>query len=103
MSTKLLSYMRYLREIISQSIFDYSAIHVVSRWLTECLSEPSALFASVKTHVNALADILLLASGLGLSEMWATMSHQVAGPKDDVKIRHLDSISQILPSSKQGA
>lgn len=102
MCTKLLSYVRFLRNAAFKDIFDYSAAHVASQWLSECLSEPHPGFTAIDRHVRALADVLSLTSGVGLPNIWVGMSHQTAGAQDSLKLRQLDAMAQRLPLTMQG-
>ncbi|KIP09693.1 hypothetical protein PHLGIDRAFT_86293 [Phlebiopsis gigantea 11061_1 CR5-6] len=88
----LLSYARYLSDIVSRDIFDYSAVHVVSSWLSECLPLPHPSFASIQGHVEKLSALLSLTSGAGLSQIWSEMTHQMARTQDVERIQQLDGL-----------
>lgn len=82
--------------------FDYSALHVISQWLLQYIAGAHADFSVVDRHVDALSEILSLNSGVGLSEIWASLSHRGASMRDTDKIRQLNAAAQRLPHAAKG-
>lgn len=97
LADKLLSFVTYLEGIVTRNTFDYSALHIVSKWLSQSISGAHAHFNAVDRHVTALSEVLSLSSGVGLSEIWSGLSHQGAGMRDADKIRQLDAAAQRIP------
>lgn len=102
MSSRLLSYVRYLQDILAKDVFDYSAVHVASQWLSECFDHPHSGFSTAEVHVKALADILSLSSGAGLSAIWSALSHHALAERDVANVRQLEVVAQRLPLNVQG-
>jgi midasin len=87
---------------MAKSAFDYSAVHVMSQWLSECFIESCCGFDVVEANVKSLADIIALTSGVGLSELWSGLSHRAVSIHDPVKVAELDIVSRHLPLALQG-
>lgn len=102
LSLKLVSYIGYIQNVLGKDVFDYSAVHVISQWMSECFTGPHEEFSSVVVHVQALSDIVALTTGIGLPEIWSGLSHRVVGFKDLNKIQQLDLTLQQLPYSLKG-
>ena len=75
---------------------------MVSKWLLQSIALAPADFSTVDRHIRALSDILSLGSGIGLSEIWAGLSHHGTGTRDADKIRQLNTAARRLPLSANG-
>lgn len=102
MVARLLSYAKYLYDVGQESRLDHSAVHVVVQWLTECSREQVANILDIETSVNALANAVALTSGLGLSEIWSSLSKSPGEDAQTSKLAVLDDVAQKLPGTRQG-
>ncbi|GJE88492.1 midasin [Phanerochaete sordida] len=102
LADKLLGFAKYLRDVVCREPFDYSALHVVSQWLSQSIDTAPNNFTAVTTHVRALSEILALSSGTGLAEIWSGLTHRVSGSLDLDKISRLDATASRLPLGMNG-
>ncbi|KAI0693224.1 midasin [Cytidiella melzeri] len=97
MCIRLLSYAAYLHKISTQDRLDHSAVYTASRWLEDCLQDARPEFTVIQLHARALSEAVTLTSGLGLVEIWSSLS--VSSVQDELvsKISTLDAVASMLP------
>jgi hypothetical protein len=71
--SQVLRYSRYLREIMQESAFDYSAVQVLSRWIMDAVRNAPPIFGKLILSAKRLDDVVSLSSGLGFHEIWSSM------------------------------
>ncbi|CCL98515.1 uncharacterized protein FIBRA_00514 [Fibroporia radiculosa] len=70
----LLTCGRHLQRAVSSAQLDYSEIRVVVGWIIETLQEHQDPFVDVAPSANALVEMVSLTSGLGLIELWSSLT-----------------------------
>lgn len=102
MSAKLLGFIEYLRGVVVQTTFDYSAIHVAARWLSDCALEGKPGFQTIGAHINILSEVIAVSSGAGLSDIWTKLARNAPSPLTTTKIQQLEYAANSLPSTQHG-
>lgn len=97
-----MSYAQYLYAVGQRSRLDHSAVHMVSQWLTKHICETPLDSVEIDTCTRALADAVALTSGLGLSEIWSSLSNRSVQDVQTSRLAKLDGISRNLPESLRG-
>ena len=90
-----------MEDIIAREVLDYSGIHVVTRLLCERLNDCPEVFSEVKEASEELALSISPKSGLGLDEIWRTLSPSSL-LEDNSQLEDLAQLSENLPTNKRG-
>ena len=75
--SNLLSISQWLRSAIERDVFDYSAVQIASRWLSQAADAGSPPFDALVKAVQELQDCVALQQGLGLEEFWSGFLVQI--------------------------
>ena len=75
--SNLLSISQWLRSAIERDVFDYSAVQIASRWLSQAADAGSPSFDALVKAVQELQDCVALQQGLGLEEFWSGFLVQI--------------------------
>lgn len=99
--SRLLKYAEYLIAVGIQDRLDHSAVYVASQWFMEYFREPNLSLIDIEVHAKALADAVTLTSGLGLSEIWSSLSTSTGQDAQTSKLNRLDDVASRLPESRR--
>ncbi|KAL1760476.1 hypothetical protein FB107DRAFT_202952 [Schizophyllum commune] len=75
--SNLLSISQWLRSAIERDVFDYSAVQIASRWLSQAVDAGSPSLDALVKAVQELQDCVALQRGLGLEEFWSGFLVQI--------------------------
>jgi midasin len=73
---KLLGYGHLLRKVAESDVFDYSVAQASAKWIVQALEGRSVDFRPLNAPARSLRDLVCLSSGLGITEIWSTISAQ---------------------------
>ncbi|KAL1666977.1 hypothetical protein GGF50DRAFT_125186 [Schizophyllum commune] len=93
--SNLLSTSQWLRSAIERDVFDYSAVQIASRWLSQAVDAGSPSFDALVKAVQELQDCVALQRGLGLEEFWSGFLVQIPAI-DRVAARRLAQMASEL-------
>jgi midasin len=98
LAVKLLGYSRLLRKIAGSNSFDYSVAQVTSKWIAESI-QGATDFVALEDPVQGLRDAVSLSSGLGITEIWSTLSVQRPFCPSAAELRSLESAAYNIRST----
>uniref|UniRef100_D8PXL7 Midasin n=1 Tax=Schizophyllum commune (strain H4-8 / FGSC 9210) TaxID=578458 RepID=D8PXL7_SCHCM len=75
--SNFLSISQWLRSAIERDVFDYSAVQIASRWLSQAVDAGSPSFDALVGAVQELQDCVALQRGAGLEEFWSGFLVQI--------------------------
>lgn len=90
---KLLGYSGLLRKVARASSFDYSVAQAAAKWIAECIQGRSKDFSPLDEPVRGLRDAVSLSSGLGITEMWSTISAQRPFCSCSTELKSLEGVA----------
>ncbi|OBZ68834.1 Midasin [Grifola frondosa] len=96
---KLVSFGRCLQKAATSHSFDFSVVQVVLRWILEALCDRSDEFGSIEVHAEALHAAVSLTSGLGLVELWSSISPSNSREGSAGEVVRLEKIAYDLQRS----
>lgn len=98
-AAKLLRYGHLLRKISRNDTFDYSVAQATSKWIAESIQGCSADFLPLNDPVRSLKDAVSLSCGLGITEIWSTLSIQRPLCSFTTELRALESTACNIDST----
>ena len=99
MAVKLLGYGRLLRNIAGSNSFDYSVAQAASKWIAESIQGCSGDFLRLVDPARSLKDVVSLSSGLGITEIWSTLSVHRPICASLTDLRSLETIARDIDST----
>jgi midasin len=96
---KLFGYGRLLRKVAANNLFDYSAAQATSNWIAESIQGCSTDFLPLQGPARGLRDAMSLSSGLGITEIWSTLSVQRSYHPSLTELRSLENTACNLDSA----
>ncbi|KAJ3556791.1 hypothetical protein NM688_g1823 [Phlebia brevispora] len=99
LSLHLMSCARYLAKISGNAVLDYSAVLVAVNMLSAYFSDTQEAFDEVEIYVRELAGLVSPSTGLGLSDIWTTLSPLPVDPRD--KLADVERLALTLPLDRR--
>jgi midasin len=98
-AVKLFGYGRSLRKVAAATLFDYSVAQATSNWITESIQGRSMDFLPLHDPARGLRDAVSLSSGLGITEIWSTLSVQRSRRLSSMELKSLESMACSIDSA----
>jgi len=98
-AVKLLGYGRLLRNIAENNSFDCSVAQAASKWIAESIQGCSRDFLPLVDPARGLKDVVSLSSGLGITEIWSTLSVHRPICASLTDLRSLETIARDIDST----
>ena len=98
-AVKLFGYSRSLRKVAAANLFDYSAAQAISNWITESIQGLSMDFLPLHDPARSLRDAVSLSSGLGITEIWSTLSVQWSRRLSTTELKSLENMACNIDSA----
>ena len=99
MAVKLFGYGRSLRKVAAANLFDYSAAQATSNWIAESIQGRSMDFLPLHDPARGLRDAVSLSSGLGITEIWTTLSVQRSRRLSSTELKSLENMACDIDSA----